>query len=101
MIIIFMLVSYQFWPPTAAKIKLKRNFRGHPEPRQRTPSSALLNGYWCCDAAPEAGGEVGVDVLRKLFPLGEEGLEAFGAHTGVFRGIYCSTTLYDDFVEFI
>src|SRR5947207_14545423 len=56
---------------------------------------------WDCDAAPEAGGEVGVDVLGKLFPLGEEGLEALGAHAGVFGGVDCSAGLYDDFVEFV
>src|SRR6478672_9115860 len=54
-----------------------------------------------CDAAPEAGGEVGVDVLGELFPLREEGLEALGAHTGVFGGVDCSTALYDGVVEFV
>ncbi len=56
---------------------------------------------WGCDAAPEAGGEVRVDVLGKLFPLGVEGLEALGAHAGVFGGVDCSAGLYDDFVEFV
>ena len=73
-----------------------------PRPRQRTSSSALLIGLrWGCDAAPEAGGEVRVDVLGKLFPLGVEGLEALGAHAGVFGGVKRSAGLQDDFVEVI
>ena len=42
-----------------------------------------------------------VDVLGKLFPLRVEGLEALGAHAGVFGGIERSTGLYDDGIEFI
>ena len=42
-----------------------------------------------------------VDVLGKLFPLWVEGLEAAGAHAGVFGGIERSPELYDDFVEFV
>src|SRR6266487_1971195 len=68
----------------------------------------LSKRYWAaalctpfCYAAPEAGGEVGVDVLGKLFPLGVEGLEALGAHAGVFGGVERSSGLYDDFVEFV
>ncbi len=83
-----------------------------PDARPHTPAKdfVLCTPVWfacggictsACDAAPEAGGEVGVDVLGKLFPLGVEGLEALGAHAGVFGGVECSAGLYDDFVEFV
>ena len=44
---------------------------------------------------------MGVDVLGKLFPLGVEGLEALGAHAGVFGGVERAAALNDDFVEFV
>ena len=44
---------------------------------------------------------MGVDVLSKLFPLRVEGLEALGAHAGVFGGVERSASLYDDFVKFV
>src|SRR5260370_7514928 len=53
-----------------------------------------------CYTPPEAGGEVRINVLRKLFPPWEKGLEAAGAHTRIFGGVYCSATLQDDPVEF-
>ena len=40
-------------------------------------------------------------MLGKLFPLRVEGLEALGAHTGVFGRVERATSLYDDFVEFV
>ena len=64
-------------------------------------ASALLLISLGCDAAPEAGGELRVDVLGELFPLGVEGLEALGAHACVFGGVERSAELYDDFVEFV
>ena len=42
-----------------------------------------------------------VDVLGKLFPLRVEGLEAVGAHAGVFGRVERTTSLYDDGVEFV
>ena len=40
-------------------------------------------------------------MLGKLFPLRVEGLEAVGAHAGVFGRIQRATSLYDDGVEFV
>ena len=42
-----------------------------------------------------------IDVLGKFFPLGVEGLEAVGAHAGVFGGVERSASLQDGGVEFV
>ena len=42
-----------------------------------------------------------VDVLGELFPLRVKGLEALGAHTGVFGGVERSASLHDEGVKLV
>src|SRR5579859_7135752 len=66
----------------------------------------LLSIYCHCivgdrsgDTSPEAGGELWINVVLKLFPLWIEGLEIFGAHQGIFRRVHDTTALTHNLIQ--